>query len=317
MSDPVSNAEIEDVLSSIRQLISDGQTDKADGAGAHGVADNKLILTPAFRVYDGDSAGEAKHNHPRDGRDIPVEKFEHGNPDTGPQADDPDKPLGHLSGTFVGTDDVKSGSKTSVVSNDPPIDYEDNWDDDSVGETAQVAFLHQRLVRTEDEKTPDDSLAVVQDDHDLASPEGLAGDKATDAVSAVVSEDPNTSEDASYMADQENDLDASGETVMADTDIAFDETEDAEDLTALDAEEVLHTETIAAESVSVLAPETAPQAEIVDDDSDFIDEAHLQDMISRIVREELQGQMGVKITQAVRRMVRREVTRALSIEKFD
>lgn len=313
MSDPVSNAEIEDVLSSIRQLISDGQTDKADGADAHGVADNKLILTPAFRVYDGDSAGGAKHHHPRDGRDIPVEKFEHGNPDTGPQADDPDKPLGHLAGTFVGTDDVKSGSKTSVVSNDPPIDYEDNWDDDSVGETAQVAFLHQRLVRTEDEKTPDDRPAVVQDDHDLAAPEGLAGD----AENAEGADDPATSEDASDMADQENDLDASGETVMADTDIAFGETEDAEDLTALDAEEVLHTETIAAESVSVLAPETAPQAEIVDDDSDFIDEAHLQDMISRIVREELQGQMGVKITQAVRRMVRREVTRALSIEKFD
>ncbi|MCK0143017.1 hypothetical protein [Aliiroseovarius sp. F20344] len=338
MSDPVSNAEIEDVLSSIRELISAGQTDKADGADAQGTADNKLILTPAFRVYDGDKAG-AENKRAYDGRDIPVEKLGHEDLETDLQEVDQGKLIGELAETFGGNAELQSGPGTSVVSNDPPVDYEDNWDDDSVGETAQVAFLHQRLTRTEDEDLSEDTAVDLQEEQSLDASEDILEAEVADldadiantdaeiadtleaqlieAVEAELVEVPSETDDLEEVAEQENDLDAAVEAVIADTDNAFDEAEEDESSVELEAEGALNTETIAEETVTVLVPDSAPKAEIVDDDTDFIDEDHLQEIVSRIVRDELQGQMGVKITQAVRRMVRREVTRALSIEKFD
>ena len=60
MSDPVTNAEIEDVLSSIRRLVSEEPL--GDRAARQEQADNtsKLVLTPALRVADPEEqSGEA------------------------------------------------------------------------------------------------------------------------------------------------------------------------------------------------------------------------------------------------------------------
>jgi hypothetical protein len=59
------------------------------------------------------------------------------------------------------------------------------------------------------------------------------------------------------------------------------------------------------------APPTGPRAEIVGDDVAFIDEADLERMVARIVREELRGQLGERITLQVRKLVRAEIARAL------
>ncbi|QFT93834.1 hypothetical protein FIU86_13365 [Roseovarius sp. THAF9] len=103
MSDPVSNAEIEDVLSSIRRLVSvekpaaSGDTGsshagadapKADPAPNNDVTpeaatparDARLVLTPSFRVEpdapDGDAA-KVEHNADRDPEPLPEEETEH------------------------------------------------------------------------------------------------------------------------------------------------------------------------------------------------------------------------------------------------
>ncbi len=55
MSDPVTNAEIEDVLSSIRRLVSEEPLRKREKQTAQTGLD-KLILTPAFRVTEADGA---------------------------------------------------------------------------------------------------------------------------------------------------------------------------------------------------------------------------------------------------------------------
>ncbi len=54
MSDPVTNVEIEDVLSSIRRLVSDGANTAADAGGNdHTTAtDNRFVLTPSLRIAD-------------------------------------------------------------------------------------------------------------------------------------------------------------------------------------------------------------------------------------------------------------------------
>lgn len=58
--------------------------------------------------------------------------------------------------------------------------------------------------------------------------------------------------------------------------------------------------------------------EIVDDDEDvFVDEDVLRRVVSEIVREELQGKMGERITRNVRRMVRREIEQTLSLKGIE
>src|SRR6056297_2943603 len=61
MSDPVTNVEIEDVLSSIRKLVSvdDRPAKKADDLGEGRV--DKLVLTPSLRVDEGANAAAENH----------------------------------------------------------------------------------------------------------------------------------------------------------------------------------------------------------------------------------------------------------------
>ena len=40
-------------------------------------------------------------------------------------------------------------------------------------------------------------------------------------------------------------------------------------------------------------------------------------MVSQMIREELQGEMGERITRNVRKLVRREINRVLSAQEFD
>lgn len=62
----------------------------------------------------------------------------------------------------------------------------------------------------------------------------------------------------------------------------------------------------AAEAAATAAPNAPAAAAEID-----IDEADLQRLIARLVREELRGQLGEKITLQVRKLVRAEIARAL------
>jgi hypothetical protein len=67
MSDPVTNAEVEDVLSSIRRLVSEDKRPLKPGNVA--VANDRLVLTPSLRVQDpveGDSQFEGGSIHPQE-----------------------------------------------------------------------------------------------------------------------------------------------------------------------------------------------------------------------------------------------------------
>ena len=48
-----------------------------------------------------------------------------------------------------------------------------------------------------------------------------------------------------------------------------------------------------------------------------VDEDFLRDIVAEIVREELQGDLGARITRNVRKLVRREIHRALASRDFD
>ena len=53
------------------------------------------------------------------------------------------------------------------------------------------------------------------------------------------------------------------------------------------------------------------------DDEQFLDEDALRDLVAEIVREELAGALGERITRNVRKLVRREIMRTLSTRDFD
>lgn len=48
-----------------------------------------------------------------------------------------------------------------------------------------------------------------------------------------------------------------------------------------------------------------------------MDEEALRDIIAEVVREELQGDMGVRITRNVRKLVRREIRLALAAQDIE
>jgi hypothetical protein len=50
---------------------------------------------------------------------------------------------------------------------------------------------------------------------------------------------------------------------------------------------------------------------------DILDEEALRDIVSDIVREELQGALGERITRNVRKLVRREIHRALAAQDLE
>ena len=69
---------------------------------------------------------------------------------------------------------------------------------------------------------------------------------------------------------------------------------------------------MAASAADIDADHETPADTLTSDEAAVIDEEMLRDLISEIVRQELQGALGERITRNVRRLVRREIQRALS-----
>ena len=76
----------------------------------------------------------------------------------------------------------------------------------------------------------------------------------------------------------------------------------------------------AAEPAPVAAKATSKDADDATDllaEAPLLDEAALRELIADIVREELQGALGERITRNVRKLVRREIHRAMTIQDLE
>jgi hypothetical protein len=73
-------------------------------------------------------------------------------------------------------------------------------------------------------------------------------------------------------------------------------------------------DTVAATDIASKTEPQAGNAQLVDD---ILDEDALRDLVSDIVREELQGALGERITRNVRKLVRREIHRALAAQELE
>jgi hypothetical protein len=281
MSDPVSKAEIEDVLSSIRRLVSGDSrahqrpaTPPQAAESSPSPAPGRLVLTPALRVAGDD--GAAAENAQPGGESCETEPWR-----------DPDATLyatARVEGTAGNREDQPVADE--AVAGDP-------GDEDQL----PVAEPETGEDHPADLAPADDSETVAGGEDPDAARVGTLTAKIQALELAI-----GQSRDR-WEPDGDGDDDYAGTTV---------ETIEWED----------HSE--AAEAAADPAPERPRSAPEIDDSPDFtteddtfLDEDSLRELVADIVRQELMGALGERITRNVRKLVRREIHRALTAQDLD
>ncbi len=391
MSDPAKTPEeIEDVLASIRRLVSDhtpgpdgsmqrAETDEIavpDEPAPVPASDDRLVLTPSFRVTEpddpwltvaesdtdaddddvteslildvlaqDDTAGDGSESQAADGDWQPDDRLaqydtvgaddaadlsQGGDAPTDVDRTEPDMPSSVDEGMMdeEGATDAEDIADLIRLDGSTPelADFESETGDENwPNEGAEAALL--TLVARRDHGTPDSEAEEAQtDDPDLDG--GTGTDDAE--ISAMVPDDtpePEPQDEETPEPEVEAleaeivEPDEADEGELLDT---IDESEDsshepasapifARQTPQIDEEEPEATEAIEAEDLGEEpSPFTFPDA-----DEGVLDEETLREIIVEVVREELQGVLGQRITRNVRKMVRREIRLALAAEDLD
>jgi len=282
MSDPVTNVDIEDVLSSIRRLVSNNNDGQEDQVSRREDTADKLVLTPSLRIDD--SAAEATGAVAAAGEIAPESdagpEHSEGAADPEPQPDD-DRP-----------------------SSDDPADEEAGVDWPAIDEEAEAGQSAPEASLTDDEEEDvSDPTDAVSDD--AATPLGA---QAAEFEAAVADRDDQWEPDGLSEDDY-----AGGAVTALDW-------QDADELSAdpdLEPADEQVSDAYAQAWDSYEPKEDDPADTAFSFDDAVIDEDTLRDMVAEIVRQELQGTLGERITRNVRKLVRREIHRALTSQDFD
>jgi len=337
MSDPVSNVEIEDVLSSIRKLVSEGEqargrdpepaegseVDPDDELGGQGPdADHpaederpgKLVLTPAQLVVHGDAASAAASERGDDG---PPPTPDPETPETHDDAAVPhllDRPIGNF---LRRAEDEGAAPKTEERQPDPPDAPGARDRDAPVADTAAE--------RAPDNPEPDDH-APDAPGRDMATAEDRRSALEATIAELEASVDGHGFEpDGSEATDTAEGLAWPGRRSGIDFGAEAARTvEEAPEKTSHSAasfaeDDPSNEDTTAEELAEDTGPDTADDGAYDADLSglDGLDDAALRTLVAEIVREELQGALGERITRNVRKLVRREIYRILSSQDFE
>lgn len=279
MSEPLSSTEIEDVLSSIRRLVSDDMrpTPRAQApapASAAAEAGGKLILTPALRVVES-------------------------RPDAPPQPG----PAPRLHLNFP----APSAAPRTVEINPEPASIE-----------TVVASLGAAVDATKDDWEAENG------DADIASMQGAApqdwgfheDDEAFDEIYA-----PDTAEQ-DYLDPEPS---VSATSVEAGWAEAEDMTGPEEPAAAAAEPDPLWVDAAEASVIAALAEQAAADeaafgAEFAahddGDDAFRFNEDVLRELVRDILREELAGSMGERITRNIRKLVRAEIARSFAAQEL-
>lgn len=347
MSDQMTSAEVEDILSSIRRLVSEENRVGAGEDGKDQKPIDRLVLTPSLRVEAHADAAPSAAQEP---------VFE---PFRQPETDEADD------------DDVD----TSGQSHDAPVETveEAPFEAADAGEYGQpdldppLAFefrrlgpmrLHDAAAATEEteEAADADPVAATQESASIEPPE-----TERPFTVSVLRQPPNFADETPDVPEppagslgekiaaletliarrrDEWEPDEASESDYAGTDGPPLEWQDAElsvedfegaaaaSETVLEAEEVFEAPE---EEAPIEAPdeqqpmEQAPAGDEADlpgesdlaEDEAFLDEDALREIVADVVRQELQGALGERITRNVRKLVRREIHRALAAQDLE
>lgn len=261
MSDPLEKDQIEDVLSSIRRLVSEDVRSFAEpeavGAPkpvAQEPAD-KLVLSPSLRVEQPAApAGGLRESQTPQANDQKAKA-----PESGPR--------------------VLTLSKTAA----------DEMPEAEVEEAAQpVAEVVEVEAVTPEAKAPEEANSEPKAD-DMPAVEWHSVRSYGE-----VEFEPEAAGDGDYAGTEVDALDWSQSNDTSDG-----ATEPGP------AEDIIDVQAIASEAIEEEVAEAV------------LDEDMLRDLVGEIVRQELQGPLGERITRNVRKLVRREINRALSSRQAD
>ena len=294
MSDPVTNVEVEDVLSSIRRLVSDDNRPSMKTATPVKLSPDRLVLTPALRVEDDQDEDEAV-----------VEPTIQAWSEFGAGPEDQDANLADRS--------ENNSDATSDV-------YEP--------EQAEAVQDHDEQPQ---EETHDVSEAPAAEPFVLESVVNYAEPEMDAPFEEIAEADiPDHEAEAAFFADQSESLTskiAALEAVIGKTDDQWEPDDTgSSDYSGTEAPSMKwddvgsdndadNAEGDNAETVEVdVEPQQAAFSQSADE---LLDEDALRDIVSEIVREELQAALGERITRNVRKLVRREIHRALAAQELE
>jgi hypothetical protein len=373
MSDPVTNVEIEDVLSSIRRLVSDGdkartrnpapvvaketpvETLSDDAAEAGESKPDKFVLTPAFMVVDNDAkpdidtAAQEDHNAQDDDGDedsgwveevsAEQEMYPRDAVEPGDETED--------SAAEVAADHVQPSDAADTDSADPEGAHDDAPETDY--------DLLKNMVWDSVNEARKAGLAAVPPQADVAEAESIVTTKQSsdrskliasiaELEAAVTNDVQDFEPDGSEIEDE-----VMGETIAWPGSVArsFEDVQDAEEAehavpeseAEIDDDPISfeHREAAVEPAQEDVSGAGEQHADDYGDDDDYsddgygdddldglldvgdvsLDEDALRALVSDVVRQELTGPLGERITRNVRKLVRREIYRILSSKEFD
>lgn len=328
MSDPVTNVEIEDVVSSIRRLFSedkrqtadsDETTDKqGDSATPERASDDdRLVLTPAYRV-------DQSNGHPSGEVIDPIVE--------------PEAPSSEWTSDSVDNSDRGGRQRLHLIAEPSDKVHQPEELDVLVLSEAQVATddggsVDRAGSASIDQQAPSEAIIASQSRQNslattIAELEAAISDQGnyfepdgSEEVGSIPENEPLQWQDADAEAplifnptpeEPTKEVIELDNSAPQDVDPAF-----VRRHAAPSSESSMNEpEPNFAESDPVDLQAALDQKELSADDL-ALDEDALRDLVSEIVRQELQGALGERITRNVRKLVRREIHRIISSQEFD
>lgn len=316
MSNPVSNVEIEDVLASIRRLVAEGDSPRAaksvvdlsapdefdeatlpdnpasEPTPSSDAAPGKFVLTSAFRVDSDAPEGESAAQTP---------------------GSDPD-PVESAEAPLLLTTPTQTPPQTPIVSQEIETKRSEL--------ESTIAELEAAISATGDDFEPDGSEKEPIMDWQQATKSGaiFASPAMRGRMGAVVSPEGGFNSRRSAPIEQVETLTLAQKM----TGQAANKGAEPVDLFARPKPET--PETVSSEPPAPTLASDGPEAQDAEFDEhlssylqneQIIDEAKLRELVVEIVRDELQGALGERITRNVRKLVRREIYRILASEDFN
>ena len=337
MSKSVSGQDVEDMLSSVRRLVSNElprnrRTSLPEGPGA-------LVLTDAQRI----EPSMIGHNSPPKTLEDRIAELEAAVSESTDEwepdgSEDQDQ---HRPDRIVykpPEEEQKGGRRRSLRLSEialietGPANDDDAEISDPVSMTA--TFRHEgedeEPLSLQEEMRADDVVAPT-DNHVSDT-----GDKPPEESQSEIPETNDKHDDDIVPDDTAGaELDASGEPVLDDIDPEPEAEEGSIDPTPETDEGVATGEAFEealAEAVAASLPDatikeierheaeisTEPEDKLNGDpDAAEIDKSTLQPLVASLIREELQGELGERITRNVRKLVRQEIQRALAVRELE
>ncbi len=281
MSDPLKKDEIEDVLSSIRRLVSEDVRTMAEPEAVAPAekpvqeAADKLVLTPSLRVEEEAKTPEASGLSMEElvAQEMAKTTSE---PEQGPR--------------------VLTLSKTGADTAAP-----------TQGATISAEALRVSAPEVEE---------AVEDAPEAATEEAPEPEATAETVEDAQVMPAVEWQSVRSYSEMEFDPEAAGDGDYAGTEVEALEWGQNADTARPAAEAEVQPEEPASEAVIDAEVVSAPKQ----DDAPYeavLDEEMLRDLVGEIVRQELQGPLGERITRNVRKLVRREINRALASRQMD